>query len=179
MVGSVYERRITGNDIKEIQRIHFLEVPLMLNLNYPYSRIIGLYFQGGVNLSIPFAKTYSSSGTFTYSGFYPAYNVLLTDLPYEGFVSNAGSDAEGELKIKTINPIVVAVAGFYFFPDKQIQISVGFVYKRMLTDISDYSTATTFQLSTYEEQIRSLMQGSEKVTVSAFGMMISLRYFIK
>ena len=118
--GEIYERRIMGNDIKEVQRIHFLEVPLMLNLNYPYSRIIGLYFQGGVNLSIPFAKTYSSSGTFTYSGFYPAYNVLLTDLPYEGFVSNAGSDAEGELKIKTINPIVVAVAGFYFFPDKQI-----------------------------------------------------------
>lgn len=49
--------------------------------------------------------------------------------------SDSGSDAEGELKIKTINPIVVAVAGCYFFPDKQIQISVGFVYKRMLTDI--------------------------------------------
>ena len=49
----------------------------------------------------------------------------------------------------------------------------------MLTDISDYSTATTFQLSTRKEQIRSLMQGSEKVNVSAIGMMISLRYFIK
>jgi hypothetical protein len=174
-----YERRISGQNIKENQKIYFLEIPLMLNFQYPFGKVIGFYVQGGVNLAIPVNKTYSSSGTYTYTGYYPAYNVLLKDLPYEGFKSNVETDISGELKIKTINPELVAAGGFYFRTEKKFQISVGFFYKKMLSDISDYSPVTSFQLSTHENQARSFMEGSEKATASSIGIIISMRYYLK
>lgn len=177
--GEIYERRISGDQIKEIQKISFVEIPVLLCLNYPYSRIIGLYLQSGINMSIPITNSYSSSGTFTYTGYYPEYNVLLENLPYEGFVSNIESEVQGNLCIKKLNPQAVAIGGFYFYPDKQVQISVGFLYKRMLTGIYDGSNTESLQLSTNEGQIRSMMNGCSKVTTNSAGIMVSLRYFIK
>jgi hypothetical protein len=174
-----YERRIEGNSIEETQELYFLEIPVILNFQYPFSKAIGLYVNGGINLAIPVGKNYSSSGTYTYSGYYPAYNVLLKDIPYEGFKSNVETDIRGELKVKTINPELVASGGFYFRTEKQLQISLGFFYKKMLSDISDYTQVESFQLSTHENQSRSFMEGSEKTTASSMGIIISLRYCFK
>jgi hypothetical protein len=174
-----YERRISGNNIIENQKIYFLEIPVMLNFQCPFGKAFGFYVQSGINLAIPVNKNYSSSGTYTYSGYYPAYNVLLKDIPYEGFKSNVKNDVSGELKVKTINPELVASGGFYFYNQKQFQISVGFFYRQLFSDISDYSPVTSFQLSTHENQSRSFMEGSEKTTASSMGIIISLRYYIK
>ena len=173
-----YERRISGNNIKEIQKIYYLEIPVMLNFRFPFSKAIGFYVQSGINLAIPISKKYSSSGTYTYSGYYPAYNVLLKDIPYEGFKSNVVTDITGELKVKTYNPELIASGGFYFWTDKQYQISVGFFYKKMLSDISAYPPVESFQLSTHENQARSFMEGSEKTSASSMGIVVSLRYNI-
>jgi len=174
-----YERRISGNNINENEKIYFLEIPVMLNFQYPFSKAIGFYAQGGINLAIPIDNNYSSSGTFSYSGYYPAYDVLLEDIPYEGFKSNVKNDVTGGLKVKTVNAEIVASGGFYFCTEKKFQISIGFFYKSMLSDISDYSPVTDFQLSTHENQVRSFMEGSEKATASSMGILVSLRYYIK
>ncbi len=174
-----YERRISGSNINEVQRIYFLEIPVMFNLVLPNSRTNGFYIQTGINLSIPVIKNYSSSGTYSYSGYYPEYNVVLTDIPYEGFISDVESDVDGNLKIKTIIPELIACGGYYFYPHRKYQISLGLFYKRKFTDISGYSEVSSFQLSTQENHIRSFMQGSEKVTTSSMGIMVSLRYYIK
>lgn len=174
-----YERRIVGNNIKENQRIYFLEIPVMLNFFLPMFKTNGFYLQTGLNMSMPIIKTYSSTGIYSYSGYYPAYNVTLNDIPYEGFKSNIDCKDEGDLRIKRINPELVAVGGYYFYPDPRVKMSLGLLYKRMLTDISDYSKGQPFHLSIEENQIRSLMEGSEKTTANSVGIMISLRYFIK
>jgi hypothetical protein len=174
-----YERRISGNNINETQKIYFLEIPLILNFQCPFSKAIGFYLQGGINLAIPVGNTYSSSGTFSYSGYYPAYNVVFEDIPYEGFKSNVKNDVSGELKVKTLNPELLASGGFYFHNQKQFQISAGIFYKSMFSDISDYTPVESFQLSTHENQLRSLMEGSQKTTASSMGILISLRYTIK
>lgn len=172
-----YERRISGKDIEENQKIYFLEIPVMINFQYPFSKAVGFYAQGGIDLAIPVGNDYSSKGTYSYSGYYPAYNVLLEDIPYEGFKSNVKNDVSGELKVKNLNAELVASGGFYFFTEKKYQISVGFFYKSMLSDISDYSPVTDFQLSTHENQVRSMMEGSEKAIASSMGLLISLRYY--
>jgi hypothetical protein len=174
-----YERRISGNDIEETQKIYFLEIPVLLNFQYPFCKAIGFFVQGGINLAIPLSNNYSSSGIYSYSGYYPAYNVLLEDIPYEGFKSNVHNDVSGELKIKTVNPELIASGGFYFRTEKQYQISFGFFYKSMLSDISDYTPVTSFQLSTHENQVRSFMEGSEKASANSMGILISMRYYFK
>ena len=174
-----YERRISGNNIDETQKIYFLEIPVILNFQCPFSKAIGFYLNGGINLAIHVGNTYSSAGTFSYSGYYPAYNVVLHDIPYEGFKSNVKNDVSGELKVKTLNPELIASGGFYFSNQKHFQISAGFFYKSLFSDISDYPPVENFQLSTHENQLRSLMEGSEKTTASSMGIIISLRYYIK
>jgi len=174
-----YERRISGNDINETQKIYFLEIPVILNFQCPFSKAIGFYLQSGINMAIHVGNNYSSSGTFSYSGYYPAYNVVLKDIPYEGFKSNVKNDVSGELKVKTFNPELIASGGFYFHNQKHFQISAGFFYKSMFSDISDYPPVESFQLSTHENQLRSLMEGSEETTASSMGIIISLKYYIK
>jgi hypothetical protein len=124
-------------------------------------------------------NNYSSSGTFSYTGYYPAYNVVFEDIPYEGFKSNVKNDVSGELKVKTLNPELIASGGFYFHNQKQFQISAGFFYKSLFSDISDYTPAGSYQLSTHEDQLRSLMEGSQKTTASSIGILVSLRYYLK
>jgi len=174
-----YERRISGKDINETQKIYFLEIPVILNFQCPFGKSIGFYLQSGVNMAIQVGNNYSSSGIFSYSGYYPAYNVVLEDIPYEGFKSNVKNDVSGELRVKTLNPELVASGGFYFHNQKHLQISAGFSYKSMFSDISDYPPVENFQLSTHENQLRSLMEGSEKAAASSMGIIISLRYYIK
>ncbi len=174
-----YERRISGRDIDETQKIYFLEIPLMLNLKLPFGKAVGFYVQGGINLAIPVVRNYSSSGIFTYTGYYPAYNVLLHDIPYEGFKSNVDVEKTGDLKVNTFIPELAASGGFYFRTDKQFQIAIGAFYKKMLSDISAYTLTDPFHLSTHEGQLRSLMEGSEKTTASSMGLLVSLRFFFK
>jgi hypothetical protein len=174
-----YERRISGNDINETQKIYFLEIPAILNFQCPFSKSTGFFLQGGINLAIHVGNNYSSSGTFSYTGYYPAYNVVFEDIPYEGFKSNVKNDVSGELKVKTLNPELIASGGFYFHNQKQFQISAGFFYKSLFSDISDYTPAGSYQLSTHEDQLRSLMEGSQKTTASSIGILVSLRYYLK
>jgi hypothetical protein len=174
-----YERRISGKMINETQKIYFLEIPVILNFQCPFGKSVGFYAQAGINLAINVGTTYSSSGIFSYSGYYPAYNVLLEDIPYEGFKSNVKNDVNGELKVRTFNPELITSGGFYFHNQKHLQISAGFFYKSIFSDISDYSPVESFQLSTHENQLRSLMEGSDKTTASSLGVIVSLRYYLK
>lgn len=174
-----YERRISGRDIDETQKIYFLEIPLMLNLQLPFGKAIGFYVQGGINLAIPVSGNYSSSGIFTYTGYYPAYNVLLHDIPYEGFKSNVDVEKTGDLKINTFIPELAVSGGFYFRTDKQFQIAIGAFYKKMLSDISAYTLPDPFHLSTHENQLRSFMNGSEGTTACSMGLLVSMRLFFK
>ena len=51
-----------------------------------FHRVIkGFMIQGGVNMAIISKNSYTSTGTFTYKGYYPAYNVLLENLPNYAF----------------------------------------------------------------------------------------------
>ena len=76
-----YEMRISGTGIKEVQKISSLSIPVCINFRLPFNEKIGFFLQAGLNLAIPMSKSYTSSGTFSYAGYYPAYNVVLEDIP--------------------------------------------------------------------------------------------------
>lgn len=174
-----YERQVSGSGIEEVQKIGFISLPVCFDLRLPLSKKMGFVLQTGINFSIPISKKYTSNGTFTYKGYYPAYNVLLENLPAYGFPSNYKSAVDGELEIKSINVNVIAATGFDFFLQKNIQIAVMATYSQSLSSISAYSSPDKFQLSSAINQINSLMGGSSKATVQSLGLNIRLRYFLK
>jgi hypothetical protein len=174
-----YERRISGSDIKELQNIAFIKVPVCINLQLFLGKRFGFYIQGGINLSHPLTKEYTSSGTFTYSGYYPAYNVVFQNLPAYGFSSNAKVSSGGELLLKSINYEGLASAGFQCFVSKKIQLTLMATYNRSLSTMAEYTSPETFQLSTDINTINSMMGGSSNVTAESMGIRFTLRYYLK
>ncbi len=173
-----YELQVSGSDIKEVQNVGFLSIPFCINLRLPFNEKIGFFLQTGVNLAVPLSKNYKSSGTFTYKGYYPAYNVLLEDLSAYGFPSNKSSYTEGELELKPLGFNAIASAGFDFFIQKKIQIAVAACYNKSLSNISEYTSPDKFQLSPDADQINSLMGGSSKVSAQFVGVRLSFRYYL-
>jgi hypothetical protein len=174
-----YELRVSGSGIKEVQNIDLLSFPFCINLRLPFNETIGFFLQTGVNMAVPISKNYKSSGTFTYKGYYPAYNVLLENLPAYGFPSNKSIDTDGELELKPLGFYATASAGFDFFIQKKIQIAVAACYDKSLSNISEYSSPDKFQLSSDPEQINSLMGGSSIATAQSMGLKIIFRYYLK
>lgn len=174
----IYERRIQGSDIREKQKISFLNIPLQLNLQGSLSRSVGFYIQSGVNISFPVKKSYNSTGTFTYSGYYHEYNVLIKDIIYEGFQSSVKNDVTGILHLKTVIPEFISSAGLQFFLQKRLQFSTGIIYSKLLGNPSDYDPGNTFRISTYPGQMQSMMEGAEIVSTGSVGMKIAFRYYL-
>ena len=78
-----------GKDIKENQTIHFIEIPIYYQL-----RIKSFFFNIGPKIAIPIKSEYNmTKGNVELTGYYPKYNVELTDLPNHGF---ANYNIEGE-----------------------------------------------------------------------------------
>ena len=173
-----YERRVSGTHISEDQNIGFLSIPILMNLRVPLAKSFGLFLQGGVNLDIPVQKKYTSSGTFTYKGYYPAYNLVLENLPTYGFPTNASVTSNGQLDLKPICLEATASAGFDFSVQKKMKVAIVACYIKSLTDISAYSSSDNFRLSPDVNRVNSLMGGSSMAMVQSLGFKISFRYFI-
>jgi len=174
-----YERRVSGSDIKEVQKVDFLSIPFCINLRLPFNETIGFFLQTGVNMAVPISKNYLSSGTFTYKGYYPAYNVLLENLPAYGFPSNISSESDGKLELKPLSFNAIVSAGFDFFVQEKIQIAVAACYDKSLSNISEYSSPDKFQLSSDADQINSLMGGCSRAIAQSMGLKIIFRYYLK
>ena len=174
-----YERRVSGTAIKEEQSIGFLSFPICINYRIPFNEALGLFIEPGISLAVPLSKEYQSSGTFTYKGYYAAYNVLFENLPAYGFASNKSSNAAGELEIKSLVINLTASAGVDYIIKEKVRIGVGLYYTKSLSDISEYTSPENFHLTSNEGQLNSMMGGSSKTTVSSLGIGISLRYYIK
>jgi hypothetical protein len=174
-----YNRQVTGKNIKELQKFSYLNIPVVLSLQLPVSDRFGFYLQTGINLSIPISKTYSSTGTFSYSGYFPSYTIMVQNVQYEGFLSNNNNSVKGKLEIKTLVPELITSAGFQYFLKERLQVSLGIFYNKILSGISEYSSPETFRLSSKPDQMKSIMAGSTNVSASSIGFRISFRYYLK
>lgn len=178
-----YEMRVSGSNIQEEQTINFLSIPLCLYLRIPFNETFGLFLKTGVNLAVPINNHYKSSGTFTYKGYYPAYNILLENIPVYGFVNDKSIVSVGSMNLKPLDFNTIASAGFDIYIVKKIQIAVAASYSKSLlnkssSSISDYSSLEKFQLSTGADHINSFMGGSSKVTTQSMGLDITLKFYL-
>jgi hypothetical protein len=177
--GEKYNRRIDGQNIAETQKISFVNIPLALNLQIPFSNSFGLYIQSGINFSIPMQKSFNNTGTFSYSGYYPAYNVTIENISYEGFLSNYKNSVDGNITLKSMYEELFASAGFQLTIHNSVQISLGGFYNKILSDMSDNSsTFNSFHLSSGPGKMESLIQGTSKPALSSMGLKITIRFYL-
>jgi hypothetical protein len=174
-----YERRVTGSDISETQKINFLTVPICINMRLPVSEKTGFFLQTGLNLAVPMTKSYSNSGKFTFKGYYSAYNVTLENLPLYGFPSNVNLTTNGKLDLKPLEFNFIVSAGFDLFVQEKVQIAAAVFFDKSLSNISNYSDIDKFHLSKDVDKINSLMGGCSKANVQSIGLKIALRYYLR
>jgi Outer membrane protein beta-barrel domain len=176
----IFEMRVTGKGIKELQTVNLLSIPLCVNLQVPFSKKFGMYFKGGISMAFSMNQKYTSTGTFTYKGFYPAYNDLLENLPAYGFPTDKSVSQAGELKLKAMGLSPIISAGFDYAIQKKMQIAVGFSFISTSLGVKDSSTTIDkFQLSPDADHVNSFSGGSSKISASSMGFEISFKYFLK
>lgn len=174
-----YQRHILGTDLFESQKIGFLHIPILINLQWFISQKIGMEIRSGVDINVPLNKNYSSEGVFSYSGFYPQYNITFADIPYEDFINDVNNKAEDDLQLKSITPGLVFSGNFFIMLNSKMMLSAGACFNKTLSDISGYDSEENFILSSRPSEINSLMAASNKVTAQAFGLSFGIRYYLK
>lgn len=174
-----YKRIIDGSRIHETQKITFLTVPLNINIVIPVSDKFGFYFRPGLNVLFNLNSTYENSGTFDYSGYYSKYNVTISDVPFEGFETGVNNTGSGELMIKSLNYGLNVSAGADIKLLRNLSLTVGVDYHKILSAISGYPASTSFKLSTNPDQMNSIMAVCDDISASSFGIGIGIRYFFK
>ncbi len=178
-----FEMRVTGSGIEESQTVSFLSIPLCVHLRLPLNTSFGLYLKGGVNLSLPVNKKYSSSGVFTYKGYYPAYNVILENLPLNGFVKDKTMSSNGDLGLKIVRFNTLVSAGIDVNITESMQLTLGASFTNSLLKESYSSSQSSASINNFEltpntTKINSFMQGSSKAIAQSVGGEITLRFFM-
>lgn len=98
-----FEFRATIPNYDETQSAVFINIPIMLQLQYPLFDDDHLaYFAIGGKIGIPTQESYKITSTsFTTSGYYPEYNLLLEEPKSQGFGTFTIPQQKGDFKFKT------------------------------------------------------------------------------
>lgn len=173
-----YELRILGNDIKEIQQLDILSIPFCVNIRLPLGKAVGAHLQTGINFFVPLSESYESTGTFTYKGYFPAYNVVLEDLPEYGFPSNLRIQSKGAPELKPLSYGFVASLGLDYLLNKRVQLITAAYFDRSLSEVLADSQTGDFYLITNAEHVNSILGCANKVTLQSFGLKVGIRYYL-
>ena len=110
--GASYKKMIEAN-YDSILSINYLTLPFLMNYTSGKPGKLGFYAEGGIKISIPMSATFSNSGYYKTSGFYPG-NPASTDtlnLPDLGFYSRENINNTDKIKMKGVNLAIYGSAG--------------------------------------------------------------------
>ncbi|MBN8850735.1 MAG: OmpA family protein [Sphingobacteriales bacterium] len=178
-MGSAFEYRLKFTGYKETQ--HFLAAGIPLLLQY-HTGGDGMqwYIEGGAKLLIPFnASTQISARQVDLTGYYPDFNVELSDLPQHGFGTLDNWKTTGTLKLR---PAAALHAGtgiiFKLSPGMSLYTGLFIDYGlNNLKDNSDTSRFVTYNSNgTNGPQASSVLntKNTDRSTLLSYGLQIRL-----
>ncbi|MDP4210201.1 MAG: OmpA family protein [Bacteroidota bacterium] len=174
-----------GDNIRETQNASFIDIPVLLRLEYVPFPHFGVYLHAGGYYSSALNAKYNISMTYTAKGYYPKYNVLLHDIdvpnsPYF-FPTNKPMSGQGSLQVKSSYGITVAF-GLKYKLTPNIALTAGVSSYMGMTNLSAYSKSNWFLVNS-NRSINTLMSRGDKITENAycvdFGLSITLWKRIK
>lgn len=87
--GDRYDARCSFRNVEEEANLRYLDIPLMLHLGNSYTSFgVQAWIEAGLRASIRIKSSFSGSGTYSVHGYYPGYNVEVSDIPGAGFVTD-------------------------------------------------------------------------------------------
>ena len=174
--GDNFIMEISGNSISDKQSLGLLTIPVSVQLKVPVSSKLFLFVQPGICVSIPVLKKSSTTGTFTYNGYYPDYNVTLTDLPQYGFASNYQSTDENKLPTSRMILLSQTRAGITYSLNYKLSLSAGLSYLKSLSNVVENTEDEL--LTTSMDDLKSTSVLSTKGSLSGISGFINISWFI-
>jgi hypothetical protein len=168
-----FQMQVAGKAISEEQKLACLMVPLKLRFSIPLSGKMVFFISSEIAYSFLIEKSYIGRGVFSYSGYYPAYNITLNNLPEYGFPSDLNVSKMGELEVKPNFIHVAGSAGIILKMNKSLGLMVGLHYHQSLSNIADYQ-ATGFQLSKNPDDYSSILGSSSGAKTRTMGLQLGI-----
>jgi len=180
-VGSAFQYRLKFTGYKETQRFIAASIPLLLQYHTGGAGM-QFYINGGAKLFIPFNTNAQISAKHAdITGYYPDFNVELSDLPQHGFGALDNWETTSTLKIKPAGALS-AGAGMIFRLSSGLSLYTGLFVDYGLTNLKD--DKDTLPLITYapkgakETQANSILntQYAGRATLLSYGLQIRLSF---
>lgn len=141
--GSAFEYGVQTVGYKETQRFFSFGVPVMLQYHTTGPKT-QWYFNGGGKLLLPLdVKVKSSAQSLVLSGYYPNYNLELSDLPQHGFGTDNGWNGSTTYKLRTTGALV-AETGLSFPLSHKTRLYTGLYFEYGVSNSKRKNTATAF-----------------------------------
>jgi hypothetical protein len=152
---------VGAKNIMETQDFNFFDLPLYVKYQKFFGDgKFGVYGTLGIILSSPIKNDYKGVGTFTYSGYYPSYNVTLKDLPKYDYPTDTTVTKKGSLKVKTYLGFMGSL-GVNYKLGERTRLFGGLHFNTSITDVSSYNL-TDYKVSERKGDYNSLMSVSKK-----------------
>ena len=174
--GDAFEMEISGNTITDQQTLGLLQIPVSVRIQIPLSTKFFLIVQPGVVAGFPLIKTSSVTSTFTYNGYYPEYNVTLTDLPQYGFASDYETTIENEMATSSLVFLLQARAGLSYMLSPKLNLTAGVCYDKNLSTLLE--TTPDAYLTTAMDNVKSSSVLSTQSDLSGISGFVTLGMFL-
>lgn len=175
----VYSVRTTG--YKETQRFFAAGIPLLLQYHTAGAGV-QWYINGGGKAFVPFNSSIQvAAKQATFSGYYPDFNIQVSDLPQHGFGTINGWKTNATTNLKP-TAALSAATGLSFKLSRSTRFYMGVYLDYGLTDLKDKTDS--MPLMTYSSTgISAVKAGSvlnrpavNKVTMLSFGLELRLGF---
>jgi len=112
--GDGFEHRLQTKGYKEKQRLFTLNIPLTVQFQTPSHKSIQWYAKGGFKIAVPLRSSFKAhADEVQASGYYPDFNLEITDLPAHGFGKYSNWNGEGSYKLN-LSASAIAETGAKF-----------------------------------------------------------------
>lgn len=179
--GSAFQYTMKTVGYKETQQFFAAGVPLLLQYHTTGTGV-QWYFDGGGKVFVPFNSSIRvSAAQLTLSGYYPDFNIAISNLPQHGFGTINGWKASATTQLRP-SATLSAATGLSFPLSSGARLYVGLYVDYGLTDLK--SKTDSMPLVTYSPtgitgvHAGSILNGSGagQVSVVSFGLQLRLSF---
>ncbi|MCH8903498.1 MAG: hypothetical protein IIA45_06255 [Bacteroidetes bacterium] len=175
--GDNFEKRISIDNINELNSLTYIDIPVSLKLKYPLTSRISVFLDLGTKFSFLQSYEYRITGSATYEGYYPDFNVVLSNIAEYGFYTDKAFSAKSnDLIQKQNNVSAFGTLGVSIPLGSHTTFNIAAHFVNGFSDISDISS-TDYQLSRNVGEYNSLLFGSSsRVALQSYGLFVGLSF---
>lgn len=176
--GDRYRLMVDGQNITNKNNILYLDIPIFISFQFKGKSwtLDKYYLKAGVIGSYPLQSTYDYSGTMTYQGYYPSYQVVLYDIPEYGFVPSKQIEGKEDLEEMNLNLSAFLSAGLSVRLSQKISIGGGLMFMYGFSNIKNVEDPAFEMAGDNSGPLEPLMNANEKTHTMSFGVDLGLIY---